>query len=158
MAIDANKSYFATIETEKGNIKVELFAKDAAKTVNNFVFLARNRFYDGLTFHRVIPGFMAQGGDPKGDGRGGPGYQFEDEFSQRKHLVGTLSMANSGPNSNGSQFFITYAAQPQLDGRHSVFGQVTEGMDVLQKITARDPDTNPTLTGDVIKRITIEEQ
>ncbi|MFQ5827404.1 MAG: peptidylprolyl isomerase [Dehalococcoidia bacterium] len=157
MSIDPNGRYIATIETEKGNIVVELFAADAPKTVNNFVFLAREGFYNGTTFHRVIPGFMAQGGDPTGTGRGGPGYAFEDEFSQRTHGVGALSMANAGPNTNGSQFFITYAPQHALDGRHSVFGQVIEGMDVLKKLRPRDPNRNPSYKGDTIVRITIEE-
>ncbi|MDO8672500.1 MAG: peptidylprolyl isomerase [Dehalococcoidia bacterium] len=158
ITIDPNKSYVATIETDKGQIKAELFAKDAPKTVNNFVFLAREGFYNGTTFHRVIPGFMAQGGDPKGDGTGGPGYKFADEFSQRKNLVGTLSMANSGPNTNGSQFFITYAPQPHLDGVHSVFGQVTDGMDALKQLNARDPGAQPPTAASQITRITIEEK
>ncbi|MDP3064505.1 MAG: peptidylprolyl isomerase [Chloroflexota bacterium] len=157
MTIDPAKNYTALIETDKGKIVVDLFAKDAPKTVNNFVFLAREGFYDGTTFHRVIPGFMAQGGDPTGTGGGGPGYAFEDEFSQRTHGVGTLSMANSGPNTNGSQFFITYAPQPHLNGKHSVFGQVSEGMDVLGKLTPRDPARNPTFSGDRIIKITIKE-
>ncbi len=154
--IDVNKKYTATIETEKGDIVVELFAKDAPKTVNNFVFLAREGFYNGTTFHRVIPGFMAQGGDPTGTGSGGPGYKFEDEFSQRRHGTGALSMANSGPNTNGSQFFITYAPQPGLDGKHTVFGQVIKGMDVVNRITPRDPMDLST-KGDVIIKITINE-
>ena len=109
MTIDSGKQYVATIETEKGNIGLELFASDVPVTVNNFVFLAREGFYDGTTFHRVIPGFMAQGGDPTGTGSGGPGYKFADEFTKRTHVTGALSMANAGPNTNGSQFFITYA-------------------------------------------------
>ena len=157
MTIDLNRKYTATIETEKGDIVVELFAKDAPKTVNNFVVLSREGFYDNTTFHRVIPCFMAQGGDPTGTGTGGPGYKFEDEFSQRKHTTGALSMANSGPNTNGSQFFITYAPQPHLDGRHAVFGQVIEGMDVLNKITPRDPMGNPSSKGDTVKTISISE-
>ena len=127
-------------------------------TVENFVNLARSGFYDGTTFHRVIPGFMAQGGDPTGTGRGGPGYQFSDEFHPelRHNGPGVLSMANAGPNTNGSQFFITYAATPHLDDRHSVFGQVTGGIDVLRSIRERDPgrDTQP---GDPIESIEIEE-
>ncbi|MFC1916659.1 peptidylprolyl isomerase [Chloroflexota bacterium] len=146
MSIDTSKQYTATIETEKGNMVLELFAKDVPKTVNNFVFLAREGFYDGTTFHRVIPDFMAQGGDPTGTGMGNPGYSFADEFSQHTHGTGTLSMANSGSNTNGCQFFITYAPQPHLDGKHSVFGQLTEGMEVLKKLT----------NGDTIKRIVIE--
>ncbi len=148
MKIDTSKEYIATIETEKGDLVLELFASDAPNTVNNFVFLAREGFYDGTTFHRVIPGFMAQGGDPTGTGSGGPGYVFADEFSQRSHVTGALSMANAGPNTNGSQFFITYAPQPHLDGKHSVFGQLIEGMDVLESIES----------GDTIKRIKIEER
>jgi len=148
MTIDIDKTYTAIIETERGNLVLELFAKDVPMTVNNFVFLARDGFYNNSSFHRVIPGFMAQGGDPTGTGRGSPGYKFSDEFSEHKHDTGTLSMANSGPNSNGCQFFITYAPQPHLDGKHSVFGQLTEGMDVLQKIE----------TGDAIKRRTIQEE
>jgi peptidyl-prolyl cis-trans isomerase B (cyclophilin B) len=147
MTIDTNKQYTATIETEKGNIVLELFAKDVPVTVNNFVFLAREGFYDGTTFHRVIPNFMAQGGDPTGTGTGGPGYFFADEFSQHTHVAGALSMANAGTNTNGCQFFITYTPQHHLDGKHSVFGQLIEGMDVLRKI---EP-------GDAIIRITIEE-
>ena len=134
MQIDPEKSYTATIVTEVGNLELELFAKDVPNTVNNFIFLARDGFYDNTTFHRVIDGFMAQAGDPTGTGMGGPGYKFADEFSQHGHGVGTLSMANSGPGTNGSQFFITYAPQPHLDGRHSVFGQLTEGMDLLLKV------------------------
>ena len=148
MTIDTSKQYTATIETEKGNLVLELFASDVPMTVNNFVFLARDGFYDGLTFHRVIPGFMAQGGCPIGDGTGGPGYQFHDEFSEHTHVTGALSMANSGANTNGSQFFITYAPQHHLDGKHSVFGQLIQGMDVLESIEQ----------GDVITRITIEEE
>jgi len=157
MIIDVDKQYTATIETEKGSIVLELFAADAPKTVNNFVFLAREGFYDGTTFHRVIPEFMAQGGDPTGTGTGGPGYMFEDEFSQRKHTAGALSMANSGPNTNGSQFFIAYAPQPHLDGKHTVFGQVIDGTDVLNKLTPRDPNANPSFEGDTMVSITISE-
>ena len=147
MTMDTSKQYTSTIETEKGIIVLELFASDVPVTVNNFVFLAREGFYDDTTFHRVIPDFMAQGGDPTGTGTGGPGYKFADEFTKRTHVAGALSMANSGPNTNGSQFFITYTPQPHLDGNHSVFGQLIEGMDVLKKI---EP-------GDIIKRIIIEE-
>ena len=159
MVIDVNKHYTATIETEKGNIVVELFASDVPKTVNNFVFLAREGFYDGTTFHRVIPGFVAQGGDPTGTGAGNPGYFFADEITEHTHVAGALSMANAGPNTNGCQFFITYTPQPSLDGKHSVFGQVVEGMDVLKKLTPRDPLTQkPDFEGDTIIRITIEER
>lgn len=148
MIIDTSKQYTATIETEKGNLVLELFARDVPVTVNNFVFLVREGFYDGTTFHRVIPDFMAQGGDPTGTGTGGPGYKFDDEFTKHTHVTGALSMANSGANTNGSQFFITYSPQHHLDGRHSVFGQLLEGMDVLEKIK----------NGDTIIRITIEER
>lgn len=158
MVIGTNKRYIANIETEKGNLVLELFAKDVPITVNNFVFLAREGFYDGSTFHRVIPGFMAQGGDPTGTGRGTPGYAFKDEFTQHTHVSGALSMANAGPNTNGCQFFITYTPQPALDGKHTVFGQLTEGMDVLKKLTPRDPAQNPKFEGDKIIRITIEEK
>ncbi len=158
MMIDTSQQYTATIEMEKGNMVLELFAADVPVTVNNFVFLAREGFYDGSTFHRVIPGFMVQGGDPTGTGRGDAGYKFDDEFTAHKHEVGTLSMANSGANTNGSQFFITFAPQPGLDGKHSVFGQLIEGMDVLNNLTPRDPNQNPQFEGDRIIRITIEEK
>ncbi len=148
MTIDTSKQYKATIETEKGNLVLELFASDVPTTVNNFVFLAGEGFYNGTTFHRVIPGFMAQGGDPTGTGTGNPGYFFPDEFTEHKHVAGTLSMANSGSNTNGCQFFITYAPQSHLDGKHSVFGQLIEGMDILEKLE----------NGSVIKRIVIEEK
>ncbi len=157
MVIDPSKKYTAILETGKGKIVIELFAKDVPRTVNNFVFLAREGYYDGTTFHRVIPDFMAQGGDPTGTGTGGPGYRFADEFTAHKHQIGTLSMANAGPNTNGSQFFITYVATPFLDGRHSVFGQVTEGMDVLRKIKPRDPSQNPNFPGDTLLKVTIQE-
>ena len=146
--INTSKKYTATIETEKGNLLLELFAADVPVTVNNFVFLARDGFYDGTTFHRVIAGFMAQGGDPTGTGRGDPGYRFADEFTEHTHVAGALSMANAGPDTNGCQFFITYTPQHRLDGKHSVFGQLVEGMDVLEAI---EP-------GDAIIRITIEER
>ena len=148
MTIDTTKQYTATIETGKGNLVLELFASDVPVTVNNFVFLAREGFYDGTTFHRVIPDFMAQGGDPTGTGTGGPGYKFADEFTKHTHVAGALSMANSGPNTNGSQFFITYAPQHYLDGKHSVFGQLIDGMGVLKAI----------VNGDTIIRIAIEER
>ncbi|MBL7124539.1 MAG: peptidylprolyl isomerase [Dehalococcoidales bacterium] len=158
MMIDTNKEYIATIETERGDIVLELFASDVPITVNNFVFLAREGFYNGTTFHRVIPGFMAQGGDPTGTGRGNPGYTFADEFTGHTHVAGALSMANAGPNTNGCQFFITYTPQHGLDGKHSVFGQVIEGFDVLQSLTPRDPSRNPDFIGDRVIRITIEER
>ena len=148
MTIDTDKQYSATIETEKGDLVLELFAADVPVTVNNFVFLARDGYYDNTTFHRVIPDFMAQGGDPTGTGRGGPGYKFADEFTSHTHVTGALSMANAGPNTNGSQFFITYSPQPHLNNHHSVFGQLTRGMDILKNL----------VNGDVIKTITIEEK
>jgi cyclophilin family peptidyl-prolyl cis-trans isomerase len=159
LTIDPTKKYIATIETEKGNIVAELYADKVPNTVNNFVFLAREGFYDNTTFHRVIEGFMAQAGDPTGTGMGGPGYQFADEFDAtlRHDGPGVLSMANAGANTNGSQFFITYAATPWLDGAHAVFGKVTEGLDVLLSISIRDPQT-ATTPGDLIKTIRIEER
>lgn len=158
IVIDLKKKYVATIKLDKGDVVVELFAGKAPKTVNNFVFLAREGFYDGVTFHRVIKGFMAQGGDPTGSGMGGPGYKFADEFHPdlKHNKAGILSMANAGPNTNGSQFFITFGPTPHLDGRHSVFGQVIKGMDVLLSITPRDPNT-ARAPGDVIKTIEITE-
>ncbi|OGO00824.1 MAG: peptidylprolyl isomerase [Chloroflexi bacterium RBG_13_52_12] len=158
MSIDPEKKYTATIEMVKGKLVLELFAKDVPKTVNNFVFLARQGFYDGTTFHRVMPGFMAQGGDPTGTGSGGPGYRFADEFSVHGHDAGVISMANSGPDTNGSQFFITYVATPYLDRKHSVFGKLVEGKDVLLNITPRDPSKNPQFTGDKIIKVTIKEE
>jgi cyclophilin family peptidyl-prolyl cis-trans isomerase len=158
MSIDARKQYTATIQTSKGNLVIQLFAKEAPKTVNNFVFLARDGFYDGSTFHRVIPGFMAQGGDPTGTGSGGPGYRFADEFTALKHEAGSLSMANAGPNTNGSQFFICYDPQPHLNGHHSVFGKLIQGMDILQKLSPRDPSRTQNTTGEQIIKITIEEK
>jgi peptidyl-prolyl cis-trans isomerase B (cyclophilin B) len=148
MEIDPNKSYTATISTNKGDIELDLHAKEAPKTVNNFVFLARQGFYDGVTFHRVISNFMIQGGDPTGTGRGGPGYRFEDEFKGNPHTheTGTLSMANTGPGTNGSQFFITHAPQPHLNGRHTVFGQVTSGMDVVNAIRQGDEMVSVTIS------------
>src|SRR5438067_6564637 len=131
----------ATLQTNHGEIELELYPEDAPTTVDNFVKLARDGFYDGLIFHRVIPDFMIQGGDPTGTGRGGPGYQFEDEFNQHKVDRGALAMANAGPNTNGSQFFIVTAdACPWLDGKHTVFGRVTDGMDVVDAISAVDTD------------------
>ena len=149
LGIDPSKKYTATITTSRGEIVCELFAEAAPKTVNNFVFLARENFYDGTMFHRVIADFMIQGGDPTGTGRGGPGYRFEDEFqgNPHKHQVGTLSMANAGPGTNGSQFFITHAATDWLDGKHTVFGKVLKGQDVV----------NATKQGDELKSVVISE-
>lgn len=141
LTIDPKQKYAAVLHTDKGDIKLELFADKTPKTVNNFVFLARQGFFDGTFFHRVIADFMVQGGDPTGTGRGGPGYRFTDEFhpSLRHDKPGVLSMANAGPGTNGSQFFITHVATPWLDNKHSVFGQVVEGMDVVNSIPPRDP-------------------
>jgi cyclophilin family peptidyl-prolyl cis-trans isomerase len=153
MTIDANKIYVATIKTAKGSIVVEMYPKDAPQTVNNFVFLARDGFYNGLTFHRVEPGFVIQGGDPSGNGTGGPGYTLPAEIKE-KHGKGAIAMARLGDNvnpkrdSSGSQFYITLAATPFLDGQYTAFGQVTQGMDAVEKIAI----------GDVIQTITIEEK
>ena len=143
MQIDLSKSYKARMVTDAGEMVFELFAENAPVTVNNFVFLAQDGYYDGVIFHRVIDDFMAQGGDPTGTGTGGPGYTFQDEFhpSLRHDGRGTLSMANAGPSTNGSQFFITHVATPWLDDKHSVFGKMMEGEDVLASIPARDPST-----------------
>jgi peptidyl-prolyl cis-trans isomerase B (cyclophilin B) len=150
MEIDPAKNYVATIETNKGNIVLELYPTYAPKTVNNFVFLARQGFYDGIKFHRVISNFVIQGGDPTGTGAGGPGYKFEDELrgNPLTHETGAISMANAGANTNGSQFFITHSPQPHLNGRHTVFGKVTEGMDVVNAIRP----------GDVMQSVTIAEK
>jgi len=147
MGLDPEKSYTATFETTRGNVVCDLFVKEAPKTVNNFVFLAREGFYDGTTFHRVIDNFMIQGGDPTGTGRGGPGYTFEDEFkgNPHKHQVGSLSMANAGPATNGSQFFITQIVTDWLNGKHTVFGQVREGQDVVNSVKQGDQLTKVTI-------------
>ncbi|MGI9290493.1 MAG: peptidylprolyl isomerase [Gammaproteobacteria bacterium] len=149
MQIETAKNYSVTMETSKGTIEIDLFTSDAPKTVNNFVFLAREGFYDGISFHRVIPDFMVPGGDPTGSGMGGPGYRFEDEFdgNPNKHETGTLSMANAGPGTNGSQFFICHGPQPHLDGRHTVFGKVTSGQDIVDAIAQ----------GDSMDKVTINE-
>ncbi len=140
LSIDAQRTYVASIETDKGTIKVELYPQHAPQTVNNFLFLAREGYYDGVVFHRVIPNFVIQGGDPTGSGCGGPGYKFADELKGNplKHETGSLSMANAGPNTNGSQFFITHAPQPHLDGKHTVFGKVVAGQEVVDAIRAGD--------------------
>jgi cyclophilin family peptidyl-prolyl cis-trans isomerase len=141
----------ATLQTNHGAIAVELFDDDAPKTVENFLKLARDGFYDGVIFHRVIPDFMIQGGDPTGTGSGGPGYQFEDEFNEHKVARGALAMANAGRNTNGSQFFIvTTEAAPWLDGKHTVFGRVTDGMDVVDAISALDTDARDRPSADVV--------
>ncbi|HSV86144.1 MAG TPA: peptidylprolyl isomerase [Levilinea sp.] len=158
LQIDLKKSFTATIKTDQGDIVIDLFAAQAPKTVNNFIFLARQGFYDGVIFHRVIANFMIQGGDPTGTGMGGPGYKFKDEFDPKlKHnKPGVLSMANAGPNTNGSQFFITHVPTPWLDRRHTVFGQVTQGMDVVNAIPPRDPQ-RPAYPGVKIQAIQIQE-
>jgi peptidyl-prolyl cis-trans isomerase B (cyclophilin B) len=149
--IDPNKKYTATFDTSKGKIVCDLYAKDAPMTVNNFVFLAREKFYDGTKFHRVIADFMVQGGDPTGTGSGGPGYKFADEVKDNphKHQVGSLSMANAGPNTNGSQFFITHVVTDWLNGKHTVFGQV--------KDAASQQVVNAVKQGDVLNSVTIAE-
>lgn len=142
MQIDPKKSYQAIFKTDAGDITIQLFAEQAPITVNNFVFLAREGYYDDTIFHRVIDGFMAQGGDPTGTGRGGPGYKFNDEagaLAGKHSKPGILSMANAGRNTNGSQFFITFVPTPHLDGAHGVFGEVVEGEDALMSIQTRDP-------------------
>lgn len=150
MQIDPKKTYYADIDTTKGPITLQLFPAHAPKTVNNFVFLAKEGFYDGITFHRVINNFVIQGGDPTGTGTGGPGYHFEDETrgNPLKHETGVISMANAGANTNGSQFFITHSPQPHLDGKHTVFGKVTSGMDVVNSIKQ----------GDKMNKVTIREE
>ena len=150
LTIDSDKNYSAVLDTSRGEIVCELFAKDAPTTVNNFVFLARDKFYDGTVFHRVIPDFMIQGGDPTGTGRGGPGYRFADEVkgNPHKHEVGSLSMANAGPNTNGSQFFVTHVVTDWLDGKHTVFGKVSAGQDVVNAIQQ----------GDELRSVTIREE
>ena len=150
--IDPNKGYIATIKTDKGDIVVQLNAKAAPLTVNNFVFLAQQHFYDGLTCHRVIPDFVAQCGDPKGDGSGGPGYSIPDEASPLTHVEGAIAMAKAGPNTAGSQFYITLAPQHTLDGQYTVFGQVISGLDVAKQLTPRDP-TNPATANATPSRI-----
>jgi peptidyl-prolyl cis-trans isomerase B (cyclophilin B) len=152
MQIDPNKRYIAHFKTNRGDFDIELHAKQAPITVNNFVFLARDGFYDGISFHRVLSNFMIQGGDPTGTGRGGPGYKWNDEqgaLRLRHDGGGILSMANAGANTNGSQFFITHSAQPHLDGKHAVFGKIMgDGMSVVNSIRQ----------GDVMESVTIEEQ
>lgn len=150
LGIDATKTYFVTVQTSKGAIELELYPQYAPNTVNNFVFLAREGFYDGVKFHRVIRNFMIQGGDPTGTGRGGPGYKFADELVNNplKHETGVISMANAGHNTNGSQFFITLSPQPHLNGKHTVFGKVVKGQGV----------TNAIRQGDTITKVTITEK
>ena len=161
VVIEDGKQYQATIQTEKGDIVVELFSDETPVTVNSFVYLARQGWYDDTIFHRVIPGFMAQAGDPSATGIGWPGYRCSDELNPELTFdgPGVLGMANSGPDTNGSQFFITYEAQPHLDGRHTVFGRVIEGMDVAEALAARDPQAvSPDEPGERILAITVEEK
>jgi cyclophilin family peptidyl-prolyl cis-trans isomerase len=158
MGLKPGYDYHAVLVTSQGTVRVRLFAEEAPETVNNFVSLARNGYYDGTTFHRVIKDFMVQGGDPTGTGAGGPGYQIADEFHPelRHDKPGVLSMANAGPNTGGSQFFITHVATPWLDDRHAVFGEVVEGMDVVNSIKERDPQ-RAREPGETIERVEIEE-
>jgi len=160
MTIDTAKKYFATFKMAKGGeFTVELYPDKAPLTVNSFVFLARDGFYDGVTFHRVLPDFMAQGGDPTGTGGSGPGYEFANEDSDLTFdKEGVLAMANAGRDTNGSQFFITFSPQEYLNGGYTIFGQVIDGMDVVKGITLRDPQQNPNFTGDVIESIAITEE
>lgn len=159
MIIDPEKDYKAVIHTEEGDIKINLFEEKVPKTVNNFVFLSKEGFYDGTIFHRVIMNFMAQAGDPTGTGRGGPGYKFKDEFHEdlKHNKPGIVSMANAGPNTNGSQFFITHVPTSWLDGKHSVFGEVEEGMEVLFSIPQRDP-SDPDAPAVTIELVEIIEE
>jgi cyclophilin family peptidyl-prolyl cis-trans isomerase len=160
MLIDTNKQYTATVKMENGGeFVIDLYPDKAPLTVNSFVFLANQGYFDGVSFHRVIDGFMAQGGDPTGTGTGGPGYMFRNESNDLKFdKPGVVAMANAGPDTNGSQFFITYGPQDYLNGSYTIFGQVTSGMDVVNSITRRDPQSNPSFTGDLIKSITISEK
>ncbi len=160
MTIDTTKQYFATIKMAKGGeFVIQLFPDKAPVTVNSFVFLVNQGFYNGVTFHRVIDGFMAQGGDPTGTGMGGPGYQFQNEQNDLAFdKAGVVAMANSGPNTNGSQFFITFGPNQLSESDYTIFGQVISGMDVVNGITRRDPQTNPTFTGDAMESVTITEK
>ena len=159
MQIDLNKNYQATLSLDKGDIVIQLLPQAAPITVNNFVFLARQGYYNGVTFHRVLQNFMAQTGDPTGTGSGGPGYFIPNETDSGLTFdqAGVVAMANSGADRNGSQFFITFGPQPGLNGDYTIFGRVTSGMDVVSSITLRDPDASPTFTGDVINTVTIAE-
>ena len=160
MSIDVAKKYSATFKMAKGGeFVIDLYADKAPITVNSFVFLARQKYFDGVTFHRVLEGFMAQGGDPTGTGGSGPGYQFKNEDSDLKFdKAGVVAMANAGKDTNGSQFFITFAPAPSLNGGYTIFGQVASGIEVVNGITRRDPNTNPTFKGDAIESVTITEK
>ena len=160
MTIDQTKGYIATIETEKGDITIELYAEEAPLAVNSFVFLAQDGWYDNVTFHRVVPGFVSQAGDPSGTGMGGPGYVFDNEVSPdlKFDQPGVLGMANSGPGTNGSQFFITHTSVPHLDGSYTIFGRVISGMDVVESLMPRDPSQSSDLPpGDMILSVKIEK-
>ncbi len=160
MQIDQNKTYIAKFETSLGNFEAELFTKDAPKTVNNFVLLSRDGFYDSLTFHRIIKDFMIQGGDPEGTGMGGPGYKFEDEFNDNKLVRGVLAMANSGPDTNGSQFFIVTAEKTEwLDGKHTAFGKIISGLEKVMEIESVETDENDKPRLEIkINKLTIKEK
>jgi cyclophilin family peptidyl-prolyl cis-trans isomerase len=160
MTIDQSKKYTATVKMARGGeFVIQLYPDKAPRTVNSFVFLAREGYFNGVTFHRVLEGFMAQGGDPTGTGAGGPGYEFVNENSDLTFdKAGVVAMANAGPDTNGSQFFITFGPTPQLNGGYTIFGQVISGMDVVNGLTRRDPNANPTFQGDVISSITITEK
>jgi cyclophilin family peptidyl-prolyl cis-trans isomerase len=160
MTIDTAKQYIATLHLARGDIVIKLLPQEAPLTVNSFVFLARQGFYDGVTFHRVIPGFMAQGGDPTGTGSGGPGYYIPNETGSGRQFdtEGLVAMANAGPDTNGSQFFITYGPAPHLNGGYTIFGRVTSGMNVALSITPRDPADPTAPPGDAINSVTIEEK
>lgn len=160
MAIDPAKNYTAVVNMAKGGeFTIQLYADKAPRTVNSFVFLAREGYFDGVTFHRVLDNFMAQGGDPTGSGMGGPGYKFPNEDSDLTFdRPGVVAMANAGRDTNGSQFFITFVPRPDLNGGYTIFGQVTAGMDVVNALTRRDPNQNPSFSGDVIESVTIQEE
>lgn len=160
MSIDVSKQYFANVKMAKGGeFVIQLYPDNAPITVNSFVFLAKEKYFDGVTFHRVLPGFMAQGGDPTGTGMGGPGYQFVNEDNDlRFDKEGVVAMANAGRDTNGSQFFITFGPQDFLNGGYTIFGQVISGMDVVNAITLRDPQTSPAFNGDAIESVTISEK
>jgi len=160
MLIDTSKQYFATVKMAKGGeFVIQFYADKVPITVNSFVFLARQGYFDGVTFHRVLEGFMAQGGDPTGAGMGGPGYKFVNEDSDLTFdKAGVVAMANAGRDTNGSQFFITFAPVPRLNGGYTIFGQVISGMEVVNGITRRDPSKNPTYPGDAMESVTITEK
>ncbi len=160
MKIDSSKQYFATVKMAKGGeFVIQLYADKSPNTVNSFVFLACKKFFDGVTFHRVLDGFMAQGGDPTGTGTGGPGYEFANEQNDLAFdKPGVVAMANAGPNTNGSQFFIMFVPYGLSESDYTIFGQVVQGMEVVNGITRRDPDTNPTFAGDAMESVTITEK